>query len=84
MWKCMFCDMLDEQLKNDKEKEKETIWDPTIDYNKCIWCLACFNFCKQRVYKLDENGKPFVVKPENCVPGCRGCEKVCPVWAISH
>lgn len=80
MRKCFFCDALDEQLK----KEKETIRHPTIDYNKCIWCFACFNFCKNWVYQINEDWKPFVAKPENCVPGCRGCEKICPVWAINH
>lgn len=77
---CVFCDALDEKLK----KDKEAVWHPTIDYDKCIWCLKCFGFCKHWVYQIGENWKPFVAKPENCVPGCRWCENVCPEKAISH
>lgn len=80
MWKCMFCDMLDEQI----EEEKKSVWHPTINYKKCVWCQACFNFCKNWVYQINEDLKPFVAKPQNCVPGCRWCEKVYPVWAITH
>lgn len=79
MWKC-FCDILDETL----EEKKQSDWYPIIDYKKCMWCFKCFSFCKNWVYQIDQDGKPFVANPQNCVPGCRGCEKVCPVWAITH
>ncbi|MEM1535945.1 MAG: 4Fe-4S binding protein [Candidatus Pacearchaeota archaeon] len=49
-------------------------WYPKIDYKKCIGCLACVNFCKNKVFRV-KDGKPIVVKPENCVEFCRGCQK---------
>ncbi len=58
-------------------------WHPTVDPEKCTACLTCVNFCKQGVYAV-EDGKPAVKHPENCVVGCRGCDTVCPMGAISH
>lgn len=49
-------------------------WYPKIDYSKCIGCLACVNFCQNGVFKV-KDGKPVVVKPENCIEFCRGCQK---------
>ena len=58
-------------------------WFPTIDYDKCIDCMACINFCTRGVY-TEKDGKPKVVKPKKCVVGCTGCEPICPKGAISH
>lgn len=60
-------------------------WYPVIDYNKCIGCMACNDMCKHGVYKPDiENNKPKVVYGNGCVYGCHGCERKCPVNAISY
>ena len=61
----------------------EIEWFPTINYDKCISCMACLNKCKKGVF-VEENGKPKVTNPYNCVVGCTGCQKVCPNEAISH
>ncbi|ADM28112.1 4Fe-4S ferredoxin iron-sulfur binding domain protein [Ignisphaera aggregans DSM 17230] len=58
-------------------------WYPVIDYEKCIGCLTCVNFCPHEVYTV-ENGKPKVVNPDNCVEFCRGCQKLCPTGAITY
>ncbi len=58
-------------------------WFPTIDYEKCIGCMACVRKCTHRVYE-EEDGKPKVVGKLNCVVGCTNCEATCPVEAISH
>jgi NAD-dependent dihydropyrimidine dehydrogenase PreA subunit len=58
-------------------------WHPTIDYDKCKNCLACVKFCNHGVYE-DQNNKSVVVKPNNCIVGCAGCDSVCPNGAISH
>ena len=62
---------------------KEIQWFPTIDYDKCIGCMACVNKCGHGVY-AEEDGKPKVIKPKKCVVGCTGCEPVCTQKAISH
>ena len=58
-------------------------WFPSIDESKCIQCLACVKFCKHDVYVV-KNGSPKVINPQNCVIGCKACDKVCPAGAISH
>lgn len=59
-------------------------WYPIIDYKKCVGCLSCVKFCPNGVFKV-EKGRPVVVKPENCVEFCRGCQKgVCEHDAITY
>ena len=64
-------------------KRENIVWFPTIDYDKCSGCLACVNKCTHGVF-AEEDGKPKVINPNNCVIGCTGCEPVCPKNAISH
>ena len=61
-------------------------WDPKIDYEKCITCGKCVDFCHMRTFKFEEkNGeKRTVVNPNRCVVFCRGCEDICPAGAITH
>jgi NAD-dependent dihydropyrimidine dehydrogenase PreA subunit len=61
-------------------------WDPKIDYNKCITCGKCIEFCHMKAFKLEtENGKKITtVTPNSCVVFCRGCEGICPSGAIDH
>jgi NAD-dependent dihydropyrimidine dehydrogenase PreA subunit len=74
------------------EKEYEGIprnkipWDPKIDYDKCITCGKCVDFCHVGTFKFVEKGgeKKTVVNPNKCIVFCRGCEDICPVGAISH
>jgi NAD-dependent dihydropyrimidine dehydrogenase PreA subunit len=61
-------------------------WNPKIDYDKCIHCGTCVDYCKLGAYIIvDEHGekKPIVKYPNNCVVLCTGCEAQCPVGAIS-
>jgi len=58
-------------------------WFPTIDYRKCVGCMACMDKCGHGVY-AEKDGKPEVVNHNNCVVGCTGCQKVCPEKAITH
>jgi NAD-dependent dihydropyrimidine dehydrogenase PreA subunit len=59
-------------------------WFPTIDFDKCVGCKECFNFCYNGVYEWDEeNNKPRVVQPYNCVIGCSACAKLCAGEAIT-
>ncbi|MCW4007195.1 MAG: ferredoxin family protein [Candidatus Bathyarchaeota archaeon] len=62
-------------------------WYPIIDYEKCITCGKCVEFCHNRAFDFEEkDGKrrTIVKNPYNCVVFCRGCEEICPVGAISH
>ena len=70
-------------MKMAEAKRVRTAWFPVIDYRKCTGCLACLMKCTHGVY-AKKDGKPEVVKPGNCVLGCRGCEPVCPKGAITH
>ena len=58
-------------------------WYPIIDREKCIECLICYDFCQHEVYSLEEE-KLVVIKPENCISRCHGCQKQCPNDAITY
>jgi len=59
-------------------------WYPVINYEKCIECGSCTNKCKNGVYDIKKAPTPVVIQPENCVHGCSGCGKLCPVGAIEY
>jgi NAD-dependent dihydropyrimidine dehydrogenase PreA subunit len=60
-------------------------WYPTIDYNKCVSCGKCIDYCKLGVYSLDKKKKrPIASSPFNCVVLCKGCQDICSSEAISH
>jgi len=57
-----------------------------IDYEKCITCGKCVDFCHTSAFKFEEKEgkKKTVVNPDSCIVFCRGCEDICPVGAITH
>jgi NAD-dependent dihydropyrimidine dehydrogenase PreA subunit len=62
-------------------------WYPIIDYQKCINCGKCEDYCKLGVYELEERegkNKSVVKNPNSCVVLCTGCDGICPVGAIKH
>lgn len=58
-------------------------WYPVIDYEKCIGCMQCLEFCKNGVFKESSDEKPKVVRPENCIEFCKACGKLCEQKAIT-
>lgn len=56
-------------------------WFPIIDEDKCAECLQCVKFCPHGVFAESE-GRPIVIKPEECIEFCRGCQKICDQQAI--
>jgi NAD-dependent dihydropyrimidine dehydrogenase PreA subunit len=75
------------------EKEFEGVprekipWAPRIDYQKCISCGKCADFCHNKAFEIEEkNGKKTTIakNPNACVVFCTGCQDVCPVNAITH
>ncbi|MHA1300495.1 MAG: 4Fe-4S dicluster domain-containing protein [Candidatus Helarchaeota archaeon] len=64
---------------------KKIPWWPTIDYDKCNFCMECDKFCPHNVYERRENeNKKLIIKnPYNCVVFCRACSKTCALDALS-
>ncbi|NPV27559.1 MAG: ferredoxin family protein [Firmicutes bacterium] len=58
-------------------------WYPIIDEEKCSGCLICANFCPHDVYEIVDE-RPLVVRPDNCISRCHGCENQCPELAIRY
>ncbi len=59
-------------------------WFPTIDYDKCTFCMECDTFCPHHVFERREGERKLVVaNPTNCVVFCRACSKTCGPDAIS-
>jgi NAD-dependent dihydropyrimidine dehydrogenase PreA subunit len=62
-------------------------WGPTINYEKCVNCSKCVEYCHMGVYELEEkNDKKHsvVTNPNACVVFCTGCKDICPAGAITH
>jgi NAD-dependent dihydropyrimidine dehydrogenase PreA subunit len=62
-------------------------WYPTIDYEKCLSCGKCLEYCKHDVYGFEEKqGRRilFVKNADNCIVYCNGCDTICPSGAIIH
>ncbi|NQU76702.1 MAG: ferredoxin family protein [Planctomycetes bacterium] len=57
-------------------------WYPVIDYDRCINCFDCVEFCLFGVYEMDADNKVHVAEPDSCKPGCPACSRVCPAGAI--
>jgi NAD-dependent dihydropyrimidine dehydrogenase PreA subunit len=59
-------------------------WAPTIDYQKCNYCMECDQFCPHKVFERREGEKKLVVaNPDNCVVFCRACAKTCGLDVLS-
>lgn len=61
-------------------------WNPKIDYDKCINCETCVDYCKLGVFIVAEKQgerRPIVKNPNDCVVFCTGCQEQCPVGAIN-
>lgn len=57
-------------------------WFPVIDYDRCVNCKQCLNFCLFGVYGLSDEGRVEVQKPSGCKTNCPACARVCPRQAI--
>jgi len=80
--------------KGDRKMRQETYhgvprskipWGPKINYEKCVSCGKCVDYCKLGAYEVEENQgkkKPVVKNPNKCVVFCTGCEEQCPAGAI--
>ena len=57
-------------------------WFPVVDYDRCVNCKQCMNFCLFGVYGLTESGHVEVCKPSGCKTNCPACARMCPQQAI--
>ena len=57
-------------------------WFPVLDYDRCIGCKQCANFCLFGVFEVDDEGKPLVADPPKCKTDCPACARMCPQVAI--
>ena len=57
-------------------------WFPVIDYDRCINCGQCLDFCLFGVYERDAENKVVVANPQNCKNNCPACARICPKVAI--
>jgi len=64
------------------EKGEWIPWFPVIDYDRCIGCKQCLNFCLFGVFAPTEQGRVIVTNPQNCKTNCPACARVCPKVAI--
>lgn len=56
-------------------------WYPILDYERCVNCGKCHDFCLFGVYTI-EDGKVKVAQPQNCKNNCPACSRVCPAEAV--
>jgi len=56
-------------------------WYPVIDYDRCIACGRCMDYCLFGVY-LIVDGKVKVEYADHCKNNCPACSRVCPEKAI--
>jgi len=62
-------------------------WYPIIDYERCVGCGKCFEYCSLGTFELEEKDakkRPIVRHPNNCVVLCTGCDEICAAGAIKH
>lgn len=57
-------------------------WFPVIDFDLCINCQQCLNFCLFNVFGRDEKNIVQVTNPRNCKNNCPACARTCPQSAI--
>jgi len=57
-------------------------WFPVIDYDRCVTCRQCLEFCLFGVYEADADGRVAVRQPDHCKNNCPACARMCPHMAI--
>lgn len=56
-------------------------WFPVIDYERCVGCGQCADFCLFGAYTKKEN-TVYVENPQACKNNCPACARICPHTAI--
>lgn len=56
-------------------------WYPVVDYERCVTCGKCVDFCMFGTYTRDNQGVR-VTQPDACKTNCPACARMCPTQAI--
>ncbi len=56
-------------------------WYPVVDYDRCIGCGQCADFCLFGTYEKGP-GSIKVINPQACKNNCPACGRICPHTAI--
>ena len=57
-------------------------WYPVIDYDRCVSCGQCAEFCIFGAFEVASDGRVRVAHPAKCKLNCPACGRVCPASAI--
>jgi len=57
-------------------------WYPVIDYDRCVSCGQCAEFCLFGAFEVEGDGRVRVARPARCKLNCPACARVCPASAI--
>ena len=57
-------------------------WYPVIDYDRCVSCGQCAEFCLFGTFEVAGGGRVRVAHPAKCKLNCPACGRVCPKSAI--
>lgn len=54
-----------------------------IDEEKCIGCGLCVDMCSMKIFYIDDQAGKCKVSDENKCDKLAGCQRICPVDAIT-
>jgi len=75
-------DLIDMEWPFSGPEEKSSPIIPEVDFEKCVFCGRCQDFCLSDVFEVDKKGKKLAIHHERRCWGCGDCVGWCPANAI--